>query len=370
MSESKKGLFSFGRKKKEGKQDAGEEETPKQGFFARIAGRGKDADTPNEPVETPAAPPPAPPADNGGQGFFTKLKAGLRKTRSSIASGAADLFRGSRKIDEDTLEELEEMLIATDLGVETSMAVIDKVRGEVSRDKLKNGEELKKAIQSELFAILDAIPDKGLREDAKPLIILIVGVNGVGKTTTIGKIANLFAKRGKTVTVCAADTFRAAAVEQLQIWADRAGVDIVLKEGAKDPAAVVYDALERVKSSGSDVLLIDTAGRLHNNPNLMNELSKIHRIVGRAFEGAPHHTLLILDAVTGQNGLQQARQFVSKVGVTDLAITKLDGTAKGGIAIAVAKELNMPIQFVGVGEQMDDLLPFEKRAFVDSLFND
>ena len=411
----KKGFFSFGKKNKE--QQEAKAPGEKKGFFSRFK---KKDDAPQAPEETltqtpePVAAPvaevsqPAPPEEVATPveaapeapvtvetpqekellpvqiqetpaqqeteapakvGFFAKLKAGLKKTRSSL-SGLGAVFIRSRKIDEDLLEEIEEMLIGSDIGVQTSLDIIEKVRKEVDRKTLNNGEELKQHIQKELLNILNSIPDKGFQLDKAPTILLVVGVNGVGKTTTIGKVAKLMQSQGKKVCVCAADTFRAAAVEQLAIWANRAGVDIVLKEGSTDPAAVVFDALERVKETGADVLLIDTAGRLHNNPNLMSELNKIYRIIGRSFESAPHHVLLILDAVTGQNGLMQAREFVSKVGVTDLIITKLDGTAKGGIAIAIAKELNLPIQYIGVGEQMDDLLPFDADNFVHSLFED
>lgn len=390
----KKGFFSFGKKNKE----QHEEDVPKKkkGFFSKFKKSEEqpapveeapsvDAAEPvqdtvepdrvdapaaepvaQEVVETPVEPEAEAPAKKG---FFAKLKAGLKKTRSSLG-GLGAVFLRTRKIDEDLLEEIEEMLIGSDIGVQTSLDIIEKVRKEVDRKTLKNGEELKHHIQQELLNILKSIPSQGFKLDKQPTILLVVGVNGVGKTTTIGKVARLLQSEGKKVCVCAADTFRAAAVEQLAIWAKRAGVDIVLKEGSTDPAAVVFDALERVKQTGADVLLIDTAGRLHNNPNLMSELNKIYRIIGRSFENAPHNVLLILDAVTGQNGLMQAREFVSKVGVTDLIITKLDGTAKGGIAIAIAKELNLPIQYIGVGEQMDDLLPFNADNFVHSLFED
>lgn len=303
-------------------------------------------------------------------GFFQKLKNGLQKSRGALGSKLTTLFAAGKKIDEDLLEELEEMLIGSDLGVQTSMEIIEKIRIEVDRKSLKDGAELKQKIKSEMLAILGQLPDRKLDLDQGPTIILIVGVNGVGKTTTIGKLARNFQNQGKSVMVCAADTFRAAAMEQLQVWADRAQVDIVMKEGSTDPAAVVFDALEQLKAKNNDVLMVDTAGRLHNNPNLMKELEKIRRIITRNFPNAPHHTLLILDAVTGQNGLAQAKQFVEKVGVTDLVITKLDGTAKGGIAVAIAHELDLPIQYLGVGEGMDDLLPFDRESFVNALFED
>lgn len=351
-----------------------EPSAPAQAEPARVvAERVAEAPAPAaEPVVVaPPASKPAPVAEEPQKlGFLGKLKAGLKKTRDSLMKGAlGNLFLATRKIDEDLLEEIEEMLIGSDIGVQTTTDIIETIRREVKRATLKNGEQLKEAIKSEMLRILREVPSLGIDLTAKPTVILVVGVNGVGKTTTIGKVANHFRKQGKSVVVCAADTFRAAAVEQLQVWAQRAGVEIVLKEGSKDPAAVVYEALDRVKKLNADVLLVDTAGRLHNNPNLMNELDKIRRITTRAYEGAPHNVLLILDAVTGQNGLQQAKQFVEKVGVTDLILTKMDGTAKGGIAVAITKELRLPIRFVGVGEQMDDLLPFEPEAFVNSMFD-
>ncbi len=382
----KKGFFSFKKKSKNGQED---HEPKAKGFFSRFGRKEETEDDPNLPTPaegleeaqslipeegTSSASEPEDPEPQQETptktGFFARLKAGLKKTRTNLKGSLGNLFLASRKIDDDLLEELEEMLIGSDIGVQTSMEIIEKVRNEVDRKTLKNGAELKQQIQNELLAILEGIPNRGLHTENKPAIMLVVGVNGVGKTTTIGKIAKRLQTEGKSVVICAADTFRAAAVEQLQVWAERAGVDIVVKEGSKDPAAVVYDALERIQTTSADVLIIDTAGRLHNNPNLMNELGKIYRIIDRTYTGAPHHVLLILDAVTGQNGLQQAKQFVSKVGVTDLIITKLDGTAKGGIAIAIAKELNMPIQFIGVGEKMDDLLPFDGEDFVRSLFEE
>ncbi len=339
-----------------------------KGFFSRFKRKG--------PKEAPATPPEesvadaVEPAAQTGQSFFGKLKAGLRKTRDSIRSGWDRLNLATRKIDDDLLEELEEMLIGADIGVQTSMEIIERVRLEVDRKSLQNGADLKDQIKGQFFQILEEIPTEPFDLDRQPTVILVVGVNGVGKTTTIGKLANLFAGQGKSVTVCAADTFRAAAVEQLGVWAQRADVDLVMKEGSTDPASVVFDACKRVQETGSDVLLIDTAGRLHNNPNLMNELAKIRRIVTRTYPEGPHHVLLILDAVTGQNGLQQAKQFVEKVGVTDLIITKMDGTARGGIALAISKELSLPIQLIGVGEQIDDLIPFDHQQFVSSLFEE
>jgi fused signal recognition particle receptor len=370
-----------------GNETSSKEEGGRKGFFSRFRGkkRRREDEADSLPVvedtavsdeaqsDLEVAQPVEDDAEEPGKekkSLFAKLRSGLAKTRTSLRGRLDNMFAAGRKIDEDLLEELEELLIGSDIGVQTSLEIIEKVRGKVDKKTLRDGEELKSELQKELLSILEEIPTRGLDLGKGPTVLLIVGVNGVGKTTTIGKLARLFREQDRSVVICAADTFRAAAVEQLRVWAERADVDIVMKEGSKDPAAVVFDALEHVKKTNADVLMIDTAGRLHNNPNLMNELSKMRRIIGRSFEDAPHHVLLILDAVTGQNGLRQAKEFVAKVGVSDLILTKLDGTAKGGIAIAIAKELNLPIQFIGVGEQMDDLLPFDSKKFVDSLFTD
>lgn len=347
----------------------------KRGFFSRFKRSKSQPDPSSEPttdqvIEPEPAPEETQPEAPAKKSFFGKLKQGLTKTRKSLGGRLSHVFLASKTIDEEVLEELEEMLITADIGVHTTMEIIEQIRRDVSRKTLKNGEELKRHIKAHLLEILKSIPDPGFQLDHHPTIVLVVGVNGVGKTTTIGKIARLLQDQGKSVLMCAADTYRAAAVEQLEVWSKRAGVEIVMKPGSTDPASVVFEALDRAKKESVDILLIDTAGRLHNNPNLMNELEKIRRITTRHDESAPHHVLLILDAVTGQNGLQQAKQFVAKVGVTDLVLTKLDGTAKGGIAIAIANELKLPIQYLGVGEQMDDLLPFEAEKFVDSLFED
>lgn len=356
--------------------DSAEESGKKRGFFSRFKRNKPKQEAPKPaaepiPVEKPVQVQEEPsPEAAPKQSFFGKLKQGLKKTRTKLSGRLGNLFLATKTIDEELLEDLEELLIGADIGVQTSMDILEKIRKEVSRKTLKNGEELKLHIKQELRNILANIPDRGFKLDKSPTIILVVGVNGVGKTTTIGKIARQLQNSGKSVLMCAADTFRAAAEEQLEVWSKRAGVEIVMKPGSTDPAAVVFEALDKAKKDAVDVLLIDTAGRLHNNPNLMKELEKIRRITTRHDDTAPHHVLLILDAVTGQNGLQQAKQFVSKVGVTDLVLTKLDGTAKGGIAIAIAKELNLPIQYLGVGEQMDDLLPFDAEKFVDSLFDD
>ncbi len=309
-----------------------------------------------------------PEADVPKRRFFTQLKEGLKKTRTQLSDRLQSLV-GGRNIDDAVLEELEELLIGADLGVQTTMTLMDRIREQAKKQRLQDVAALRELLHDELQSILTSIKARPWQLENKPMVVLVTGVNGVGKTTTIGKLAHRFTSEGKKVVLCAADTFRAAATEQLEIWAQRAGVILVKKDDSNDPAAVVFDALNTVKQASADILLIDTAGRLHNNPNLMNELAKIRRITEREIAGAPHHVVLILDAVTGQNGLHQAKQFVEKIGVSDLIVTKLDGTAKGGVAVAIANELQLPIQFVGVGEKMEDLLPFDAEQFVDALLS-
>ena len=312
-------------------------------------------------------------------GLFDKLKQGLSRTAQQLGDRFNDLVgradtpeARTRAIDPDTLDGLEEVLLMADVGVAASRQIVAAVGARVRR-----GERLRELVKDEILRILDSVGAPGLGAEARgakaatrPQVILIVGVNGTGKTTTVGKLANQLKREGRSPLVCAADTFRAAAVDQLQIWADRAGVDIVRAREGSDPAAVVFDALSAGKSRGRDVVLVDTAGRLHTRTNLMNELDKIRRIAGREVPGAPHEVLLVLDATVGQNGLSQAREFTSVAGVTGLVLTKLDGTAKGGIAVAIAHELKLPIRYVGVGEGVDDLLPFNPREYVDALFQE
>jgi fused signal recognition particle receptor len=277
------------------------------------------------------------------------------------------------------LDELEEALIGADIGAQTSLAIIEKARQQVSRKQLSDVDELKRLIKSELREILDTAERNRQRGtvasetevplDIRPYIVMIVGVNGVGKTTTIGKLAHRIKSEGNEVLICAADTFRAAANDQLAIWADRSGVPLIQQKPGTDPSAVLFDSIKSAKARNADVLIIDTAGRLHTKTNLMQELEKMRRIAGREVDGAPHEVLLIMDAVTGQNGLEQARQFAKAVPVTGLVLTKLDGTAKGGIVIAIAKELGIPIRYVGVGEKMNDLIEFSPEAYVNGLFN-
>ena len=295
-------------------------------------------------------------------GFFDKIKQGLSKTASNIGQ----VFTGHKEIDEDFYEELEESLILADLGMDTTMEAMDSLREKVKAEKLKTAEEAKSALRAVLTEMVDVGSSK-LNLETQPSVVLVIGVNGVGKTTTIGKIANQLKQEGKKVLLCAADTFRAAAADQLEIWAGRAGVDIIRQDEGADPAAVVFDAIAAAKARKADVILCDTAGRLHNKQNLMNELGKIARVIERELPSAAKDVLLVLDGTTGQNGLVQARQFKEIAGVTGMVMTKLDGTAKGGIVVAVAHELQIPVKYIGVGEQMDDLMPFEAAAFAEAL---
>ena len=299
-------------------------------------------------------------------GFFDKIKAGMAKTRDALSNTLGSVFSGFSEIDDDFYDELEESLILADLGVDTSVKAVAALRKAVKEQHLKTTEEAKTALKDILVDMLN-VGDTELNLSTKPSVILVIGVNGVGKTTTIGKIAKQLVDQGKNVLLVAGDTFRAAAADQLEIWAGRSGAAIVRQHEGADPASVVYDGIQAAKARDVDVILIDTAGRLHNKTNLMNELNKISRIVARELPEASKEVLLVLDGTTGQNGLIQARQFKEIAGVTAMALTKLDGTAKGGIVIAVADALQIPVKFVGVGEQADDLMPFVARDFVEAL---
>ena len=299
-------------------------------------------------------------------GFFDKIKAGLTKTRDALSSTLGSVFSGFSEIDDDFYDELEESLILADLGVETATKATERLRKVIKEQHLKSTEDARNALKDILVDMLN-VGDTELKLDTKPSVVLVIGVNGVGKTTTIGKIASQLVKQGKKVLLVAGDTFRAAAADQLEIWAGRSGADIVRQHEGADPASVVFDGIQAAKSRDVDVILIDTAGRLHNKQNLMNELNKISRIVERELPGASREVLLVLDGTTGQNGLIQAKQFKEIAGVTAMALTKLDGTAKGGIVIAVSDALQIPVKFIGVGEQADDLMPFVARDFVDAL---
>ena len=299
-------------------------------------------------------------------GFFDKIKAGLAKTRAALANTLGEVFSGYDEIDEDFYDELEETLILADLGASTANKAVMKLRHKVNNTNLKTTEQAREALKEILAGMLN-VGDTALNLSTTPSVILVIGVNGVGKTTTIGKIAKQLTDQGKKVMLVAGDTFRAAAADQLEIWAGRSGASLVRQHEGADPASVVFDGIQSAKAKGVDVIIIDTAGRLHNKTNLMNELNKISRIVDRELPDAAKEVLLVLDGTTGQNGLIQAKTFKEIAGVTAMAITKLDGTAKGGIVIAVSDALQIPVKFVGVGEQADDLMPFEAKSFVEAL---
>ena len=301
-------------------------------------------------------------------GFFDKLKQGLLKTKNALKGKVDALFKKFQRVDEDLFDELEELLISADIGVNTTEEILDELRDTVKEKKIKEPEEVK----AELFDILRRMigEHEPLNLSTKPSVILVIGVNGVGKTTSIGKISAELKRQGKKVVVAAADTFRAAAAEQLNVWTDRAGVDIIKQAAGADPASVVFDAISAVKSRGADVLIVDTAGRLHNKKNLMDELAKIDRVINRELPDAAKETLLVLDATTGQNAVYQAKEFKDASKITGLVLTKLDGTAKGGIVISIKKELGIPVKFIGVGEQIDDMKPFDAKEFAGALFEE
>ena len=299
-------------------------------------------------------------------GFFDKLKQGLSKTKSSFDEKINNVFSNFRKVDEELLEELEEALIMSDVGVETSTKIISNLRDRIKKEKIEDEQDVRQALREEIKKILDEV-DNSLKLETTPAVILIVGVNGVGKTTSIGKIANRLKQDGKKVVVAAADTFRAAAVEQLEIWANRAGCDIVKKEEGTDPAAVVYDAIKITKENKADVLICDTAGRLHNKKYLMDEWVKIKKVIDKELPDASKEILMVLDATTGQNAISQVAAFKKTVDITGLVLTKLDGTAKGGVVIGIVSENKVPVKFVGVGEQIDDMEIFNSTDFVNAL---
>ena len=300
-------------------------------------------------------------------GFFDKLKQGLAKTRDAFSERVNNVFSAFVKVDEELFEELEEALITADVGMETSMYIIDRLREEVKKCRLEDGEAVKTKLR-EIIAEIMSEKSEELALDGKPAVILVIGVNGVGKTTTIGKLAARFKAEGKKVMLAAADTFRAAAIDQLQIWADRSGCELIKREEGSDPGSVVYDALSAAKARGVDVLICDTAGRLHNKKNLMDELGKINRIVEREASASSRHVFLVLDATTGQNAISQAKLFGEAADIDGIVLTKLDGTAKGGVVIGICREQNIPVRFVGVGEGIDDMQPFDAWDFADALF--
>ena len=302
-------------------------------------------------------------------GLFDRMKEAVTRTRENLSQRIEDVISIGKEIDRATLDDLEATLIGADLGNTTTHEVLDKLRDKADRKQIRNSDELKRLLKDELLNILNAANTRPVEKvDGTPEVILVVGVNGTGKTTTIGKLSQVFRSQGKNVLMCAADTFRAAAIEQLEIWGQRTGTEVIRTKAGGDPSAVLYDALKAASARHSDYVIVDTAGRLHTKTNLMAELEKMRRTAQRIIPGAPHETLLVMDATTGQNGLQQARQFTDAAGVTGIVHTKLDGTAKGGVVVAISRELGLPVRYVGVGEKAGDLLPFNAKDFVDSLF--
>ena len=301
--------------------------------------------------------------------FLDRMKEAVSRTRENLAERIDEVVSIGKEIDRATLDDLEATLIGADLGTTTTHEVLDKLRDKADRKQIKNIDELKRLLKEELLAILTAANTQPVQKvDGTPEVILVVGVNGTGKTTTIGKLAQVFRSDGKTALLCAADTFRAAAIDQLEIWGERTGTEVIKTKPGGDPAAVLYDALQSANARHTDYVIVDTAGRLHTKTNLMAELEKMRRTAQRIIPGAPHETLLVMDATTGQNGLQQARLFTQSAGVTGIVLTKLDGTAKGGVVVAISRELGVPVRYVGVGEKAGDLLPFDPKEFVESLF--
>jgi fused signal recognition particle receptor len=300
--------------------------------------------------------------------FLDRMKEAVTRTRENLTERIEEVVSFGKEINRDTLDDLEATLLGADLGMTTTQEVLEKLREKADRKQIGNVDELKRLLKDEILAILTATDSRPVTRVDGPEVILVVGVNGTGKTTTIGKLAQVLRSDGKTVLLCAADTFRAAAIEQLEVWGQRTGTEVIRTKAGGDPSAVLYDALQAASARHTDYVIVDTAGRLHNKTNLMAELEKMRRTAQRIIPGSPHETLLVMDATTGQNGLQQARQFTQSAGVTGIVLTKLDGTAKGGVVVAISRELGLPVRYVGVGEKAGDLLPFNPRDFVDSLF--
>ena len=299
-------------------------------------------------------------------GFFEKLKQGMSKTKTSLDEKISNVFKSFKKVDEDFLDELEEILIMSDIGMDTSIKIMNNLRQRIKKEKIQDEEEVKQALREEMIEILSKV-DISLKLNTKPSVILVIGVNGVGKTTSIGKIANRLAKDGKKVVIAAADTFRAAAVEQLEIWAKRAGADMVKREEGVDPASVVYDAIKITREKNADVLIVDTAGRLHNKKYLMDELRKIQKVIKKEMNECDEEVLLVIDGTTGQNAISQVKAFKEEADITGLVLTKLDGTAKGGVVVGIVEENNIPVKFIGVGEQIDDMEIFNAEDFVKAI---
>jgi len=331
-------------------------------FFRGLVGRLTGGDSPGENVQEQTEEKVEKP------GFFERLKKGLSKTHDTLVGRIDSLLLGNKQIDSGTLEELEEILICADIGVATTTELVGVLEQRLKRDELRDGEALKKALKEEMLARLSQQAPPMNTNTASPYVIMVIGVNGVGKTTTIGKLAWKLAAEGKQVLLVAGDTFRAAAAEQLEIWGQRVGVDVVRHKEGADPSAVIFDGCKAALARNKDVLIVDTAGRLHTKVNLMEELKKIRRVMGRELPGAPHETLLILDASTGQNAVSQARLFKEVADVTGIAVTKLDGTAKGGVVVAICSELKIPVKYIGVGEGLEDLREFDPNQFVEAIF--
>jgi fused signal recognition particle receptor len=301
-------------------------------------------------------------------GLLDRLKAGIEKTRSGLIDRLEDAIAGRKEIDAAVLDEIEETLYTADIGVATTTEIVERLRERVERHSLADGEELKRLIREHLLEVLEGAERPMPHVAEPPAVVMVVGVNGSGKTTTIGKLAQRYQAEGRKVLLCAADTFRAAAIEQLEVWGQRTGTEVIRQKSGADPSAVIFDALQAAKARKVDYVIVDTAGRLHTKENLMSELEKMRRTAARVVPGAPHEVLLVLDATTGQNGLEQARRFTESSGVTGIVLTKLDGTAKGGVVVAITRELNLPIRYIGVGEKAEDLLPFDPEQFIASIF--
>lgn len=349
-------------------------EQGKKGFFRglmdKIGGAAEQAEETAVETGLPLRQTPAAVQEKpkGEPGFFERLKLGLKKTKDGLVGRIDSLVLGKKEIDAETLEELEEILITSDIGVKTTLELIRTLEQRLGRNELKDGEALRSALKEEILTRLEAHHRPLDMSGKLPFVLLVIGVNGVGKTTTIGKLASRFTASGKKVLLAAADTFRAAAAEQLEVWGERSGVDVIRHKEGADPSAVVFDACKAAIARQVDILIVDTAGRLHTKVNLMEEMKKIRRVIDREIPGAPHETLLVLDAATGQNAVSQARLFKDAAGVTGIALTKLDGTAKGGIVVAVSHEFALPVRYIGVGESIDDLRDFDPREFTDALF--
>ena len=316
--------------------------------------------------DTPT-PDPEPPEPSAPRGLFDRMKQAVTRTRESLSNSISSVVALTREVDEASLDDLELALLACDIGFATTNEIITRLRDRALRHGISDGAELKQQLKSEILRVLNSVDKPANQPAAPPEVIMMVGVNGTGKTTTTGKLAAYFTAQGRTVLLCAADTFRAAAIEQLEVWGERTGVQVIRQNTGSDPSAVMFDALSAAKARQTDYVIIDTAGRLQTKTNLMAELEKMRRTASRIIPDAPHEVLLVLDATTGQNGLEQARKFTESSGVTGIVLTKLDGTAKGGIILAIATELGLPVKFVGVGEKMEDILPFDSAAFVDSM---